>query len=491
MTPFLRAAEHGLDLIGRRDELCRLCSSDLLSSLSLDLVDEGAEVSACAPHIASVDRREGISQLGQEAVLGAVIQTEAAHECTEIGGLARCADHGHLESLVRAVAGSISRRARHGRGPDREGAARRWGAGHGNGRAVVGRRRQRIRDHRPRGARGVHGDVRRSREDRRRRVIHRDRLRSRGHEADEVGGGVNDRIAALMNREDARAVRAVGRVAREIASAVDLIVAALGAGGRLIFVGAGTSGRLGVLEAAECPPTFGTPPSRVQAIMAGGRASVFRSREGAEDDTRAGARAVRAGVRGGDVVVGVSASGVTPFVQGALAAARRAGAKTVLVSCNPARALLGRPSGAGGPAKASRRQTRKTANVIIAPAPGPEVLAGSTRLKAGTATKLILNTLTTASMARLGKVYGNRMVDVQPRSRKLRERAARLVAEIGAVPPARARRLLAAAGGRVPVAIVMARRDLPADAAARALRVAGSLRPVIERGGGEARFARR
>jgi len=297
------------------------------------------------------------------------------------------------------------------------------------------------------------------------------------------------RIAALMNREDARAVRAVGRVAREIASAVDLIVAALGAGGRLIFVGAGTSGRLGVLEAAECPPTFGTPPSRVQAIMAGGRASVFRSREGAEDDARAGARAVRARVRGGDVVVGVSASGITPFVRGALAAARRAGAKTVLVTCS--RPVFARPSGAGGPAKAPRRQIRKTADVIIAPAPGPEVLAGSTRLKAGTATKLILNTLTTASMARLGKVYGNRMVDVQPRSRKLRERAARLVAEIGAVPPARARRLLAAAGGRVPVAIVMARRDLPADAAARALRVAGSLRPVIERGGGEARFARR
>jgi N-acetylmuramic acid 6-phosphate etherase len=296
------------------------------------------------------------------------------------------------------------------------------------------------------------------------------------------------RIAALMNREDARAVRAVGRVAREVASAVDLIVAALGAGGRLVFVGAGTSGRLGVLEAAECPPTFGTPPGLVQAIMAGGRASVFRSREGAEDDARAGARAVRARVRGGDVVVGVSASGVTPFVRGALAAARRAGAKTVLVSCNPASALVGRASGADGAAKAPRRHTL---DVVIAPAPGPEVLAGSTRLKAGTATKLILNTLTTASMARLGKVYGNRMVDVQPRSRKLRERAARLVAEIGVVPPARARRLLAAAGGRVPVAIVMARRDLPADAAARALRVAGSLRPVIERGGGEARFPRR
>src|SRR6266571_9528252 len=280
-------------------------------------------------------------------------------------------------------------------------------------------------------------------------------------------------IASLMNREDARAVRAVGRVRHAIARAVDAIVAALAAGGRLFFVGAGTSGRLGVLEAAEGPPTFGTPPSLVQAIMAGGRSSVFRSREGAEDDARAGARAVQRRVRRGDVVVGVSASGVTPFVRGALAAGRRLGAATMLVVCNEAGAR-----GVG-------------AEVVIAPTPGPEVLAGSTRLKAGTATKLVLNTLTTASMARLGKMYGNRMVDLKPRSRKLRERAARLVAEIGAVPPARARRLLAAAGGRVPVAIVMARRDLPADAAARALRVAGSLRPVIERGGGEARFARR
>src|SRR5213592_1229182 len=278
-------------------------------------------------------------------------------------------------------------------------------------------------------------------------------------------------IASLMNREDARAVRAVGRVRHAIARAVDAIVAALAAGGRLFFVGAGTSGRLGVLEAAECPPTFGTPPSLVQAIMAGGRSSVFRSREGAEDDARAGARAVRRRVRRGDVVVGVSASGVTPFVRGALAAGRRLGAATMVVVCNPASAR-----GVG-------------ARVVIAPTPGPEVLAGSTRLKAGTATKLVLNTLTTASMARLGKVYGNRMVDVQPRSRKLRARAARLVAEIGGVSPARARQLLAAANGRVPVAIVMARRRLPADAAARALRVAGSLRPVIERGGGEARFA--
>jgi N-acetylmuramic acid 6-phosphate etherase len=293
------------------------------------------------------------------------------------------------------------------------------------------------------------------------------------------------RIAALMNREDVRAVRAVGRVARDIASAVDLIVQSLGAGGRLIFVGAGTSGRLGVLEAAECPPTFGTPPTRVQAIMAGGRASVFRSREGAEDDARAGARAVRARAGAGDVVVGVSASGVTPFVRGALAAARAADARTVLVTCNSAGATWGRRSGA------ANARAGGAVDVVIAPAPGPEVLTGSTRLKAGTATKLVLNTLTTASMARLGKVYGNRMVDVQPRSRKLRARATRLVAEIGGVSPARARQLLAAAAGRVPVAIVMARRDLPADAAARALRAAGSLRPVIEHGNGPARFPRR
>lgn len=288
------------------------------------------------------------------------------------------------------------------------------------------------------------------------------------------------RIAGLMNREDARAVRAVGRVTRDIAAAVDIIVRGVRAGGRLIFVGAGTSGRLGVLEAAECPPTFGTPPALVQAIMAGGRPSVFRSREGAEDDARAGARAIRARAGAGDVVVGVSASGVTPFVRGALAAARGVGARTVLVTCSSGHASSSRPSST----RLSPRRAQSAVDVVISPAPGPEVLAGSTRLKAGTATKLVLNTLTTASMARLGKVYGNRMVDVQPRSRKLRARAARLVAEIGGVSPARASRLLAAADGRVPVAIVMARRDLPADAAARALRAAGSLRSVIERRNG-------
>jgi N-acetylmuramic acid 6-phosphate etherase len=269
-------------------------------------------------------------------------------------------------------------------------------------------------------------------------------------------------IAVLMNREDRVAVAAVGRAAPAIAAAVQVIVAALGAGGRLFFVGAGTSGRLGVLEAAECPPTFGTRPGLVQAIMAGGRRSVFRSREGAEDDARAAARAVRARVRPGDVVVGVSASGVTPFVGGALATARARGAATVLVQCNAHR-------------------SRVAADVTIRAVPGPEVLAGSTRLKAGTATKLVLNTLTTASMTRLGKVYGNRMIDLQPRSAKLRARAERLVAEIAGVRPARARRALREARGRVRLAIVMARRNLPADAAARVLRAAGgSLRSVLE-----------
>ena len=271
-------------------------------------------------------------------------------------------------------------------------------------------------------------------------------------------------IAALMNREDRRAVLAVHRVRAAIASAVRLIVAALRGGGRLFFVGAGTSGRLGVIEAAECPPTFGTPPRLVQAIIAGGRGAVFRSREGAEDDERAARRAVRTRVRRGDVVVGISASGVTPFVRAALEAARRRGAATVLVTCNP--------HGLG----------RLADQVRIAPATGPEVLAGSTRLKAGTATKLVLNTLTTASMTGLGRIYGNRMVDLQPRSVKLRERALRLIAELAEVSPRRALQAFEESGGRVRVAIVMARNRWAAIEATRALEAAGgSLRVVLQK----------
>jgi N-acetylmuramic acid 6-phosphate etherase len=272
-------------------------------------------------------------------------------------------------------------------------------------------------------------------------------------------------IAALMNREDRRAVAAVGRVRPHIAAAVKQIVAALQKGGRLFFVGAGTSGRLGVLEAAECPPTFGTPPRLVQAIIAGGRGSVFRSREGAEDDEAAARRVVRARVRRGDVVVGVSASGVTPFVKTALTVARRQGAATVLVACNA--------EGAHG--------SRSAANLSVVPVTGSEVLAGSTRLKAGTATKLVLNTLTTAAMAGLGRVYGNRMVDLQPRSAKLYERALGLVAELGGVSRKRARAALRASGGRVRVAIVMASGGGNAVEAARALRAAGSLRSALQK----------
>jgi N-acetylmuramic acid 6-phosphate etherase len=269
-------------------------------------------------------------------------------------------------------------------------------------------------------------------------------------------------IARLMNRADRRAVRAVGRAAPALGRAVDLIVRALSRRGRLIFVGAGTSGRLGVLEAAECPPTFDTPPSLVQAVIAGGRRTVFRSSEGAEDDGPDGARQVRRRVRRGDVVVGIAASGVTPFVRAALREARRRGAATALVTCNPQ-----------VPASAAR--------VVIALAVGPEVLTGSTRLKAGTATKLALNTLTTASFARLGKVYGNRMVDLRPRSAKLRARALRLVRQLGRVSPREAARLLTAAGGSAKLAITMARLGVDApDARRRLKQTAGSLRRALE-----------
>jgi N-acetylmuramic acid 6-phosphate etherase len=270
-------------------------------------------------------------------------------------------------------------------------------------------------------------------------------------------------IARLMNRSERAAVAAVGRAAPAIGRAVELIVAALSRGGRLVFVGAGTSGRLGVLEAAECPPTFDTSPALVQAVIAGGPRAVFRSTEGAEDDAGQGAREIRRRARPGDVVVGIAASGVTPFVWGALRAARRRKAASVLVTCNP-------------------RVSRRAADVVIALATGAEVLAGSTRLAAGTATKLVLNTLTTAAFARLGKVYGNRMVDLRPRSAKLRARALALVSQIGKVSAREAARLLAAAGGRAKLAIVMARLDVTvAEGRRRLARARGSLRRVLEK----------
>jgi N-acetylmuramic acid 6-phosphate etherase len=257
-------------------------------------------------------------------------------------------------------------------------------------------------------------------------------------------------LARLMSRGGHEAARAVSRAAPALGRAVEVVAGALAGGGRLLFVGAGTSGRLGVLEAAECPPTFGTRPGQVQAVMAGGRGAVFRSREGAEDDAARGAGEVRRRVRRGDAVVGVTASGVTPFVRGALREARRRGAATVLVTCNPG-------------------VSRRVARVVVALATGPEALAGSTRLKAGTATKLALNTLTTGAFARLGRVLGHRMVGVRGRSAKLRARAVTLVCELGHVSPGRARRLLAAASGAVQAAVALARARRRAGRARRPL----------------------
>ena len=269
-------------------------------------------------------------------------------------------------------------------------------------------------------------------------------------------------IAKLMNQADRQAVAAVGHAAPVLGQAIELIAGALASGGRLFFVGAGTSGRLGVIEAAECPPTFDSSPSMVQAVIAGGRGAVFRSTEGAEDDAGAGQRQIARRARAGDVVVGIAASGVTPFVHGALREARRRAAATVLVTCNP-------------------DVSPRSARIVVALAVGPEVLAGSTRLKAGTATKLALNTLTTGAFARLGKVYGNRMVDLRPRSAKLRARALSIVQEVGGVRAPEAARLLKAAGGNAKLAIAMARLALPAGEARRRLRiVSGSLRRALE-----------
>ncbi|MCG3205876.1 MAG: N-acetylmuramic acid 6-phosphate etherase [Elusimicrobia bacterium] len=258
------------------------------------------------------------------------------------------------------------------------------------------------------------------------------------------------RALQIVNNEDAKVARSVRARLRSIEKAVQMIVASLQQGGRLFFIGAGTSGRLGILEAAECPPTFNTPPSMVQAFMAGGRSSVFRSKEGAEDRGSEGARIVRKNVRTGDVVVGIAASGVTPFVREGLTAANAQGAKTILVMCHST-------------------NLKSPARHVIAVKTGPEVIAGSTRLKAATATKMVLNMLTVVSMVQLGKVYGNRMVDLQPRSAKLENRATRLIMELGKVSEKRAQQLLDQSGGNAKTAIVMAKKKISKREAIRLL----------------------
>ncbi len=264
-----------------------------------------------------------------------------------------------------------------------------------------------------------------------------------------------DIVEGMLN-EDRKMLAAVQREKERIAVGVEIITQALRKGGRIIFVGAGTSGRLGVLESAEMPPTFGTSPDLVQAIMAGGKGAILKAREGVEDNYEEGARSVnRLRPTTKDVVIGVSASGMTQFVRGGLTRARRAGSKIVFVTCDPRMPEL-----------------QTFVDLTIAPAVGPEVIAGSTRLKAGTATKIVLNMLTTASMIRIGKTYGNLMVDVQMGSEKLRDRARRIIIIVTGLEYDEADQLLRRAHWNVKAAIVMQKGGLTLAQATARLRKA-------------------
>lgn len=266
--------------------------------------------------------------------------------------------------------------------------------------------------------------------------------------------------------ESLAAFRACRAAAADVARLADLVAQALRLGGRLVYVGAGTSGRLAMLDAVELTPTFGLPPEKVAVLLAGGDAAMFRAQEGAEDRTRDGAARIRAaGVSAQDVVVGVMASGRTPFVVAALAEARALGAATAAITCN---AL---PPGV-------------VVRVHVLLATGAEVLAGSTRMNAGTATKMALNALSLAAMVRLGKVYGNRMVDLRAGSEKLRDRALRLVRDLGHADDVAAAAALSASGGHVKTAVLMVRRHLTSREARRLLALHGdSLRAALGRAG--------
>jgi len=264
-----------------------------------------------------------------------------------------------------------------------------------------------------------------------------------------------DDIVEVMLNEDRKMMAAVQREHERIAVGVEMIASALRKEGRVVFVGAGTSGRLGVLESAEMPPTFSTDPTLVQAIMAGGRGAIFSAKEGVEDNYEEGARSImRVRPTKRDIVIGVSASGMTQFVRGALTRARRAGARIIFVTCDPATEL------------------QTFVDLTISPGVGAEVIAGSTRLKAGTATKMVLNMLTTGAMIRIGKTYGNLMVDVQTGSEKLKDRARRIVNIVTGLEYDDADKLLKRAHWNVKAAIVMQKTGLPYPKALSRLRKA-------------------
>jgi N-acetylmuramic acid 6-phosphate etherase len=267
----------------------------------------------------------------------------------------------------------------------------------------------------------------------------------------------------IMNEEDSKVAPAVREVLPAIARAVDVITARFQRGGRLIYVGAGTSGRLGVLDAVECVPTFSTPPSMVQGLIAGGDRAFVRAVEGAEDQADGGRRDLAAiNLTADDTVVGIAASGRTPYVIGALDYAREVGAATIAITCNSPAAVL------------------DAAEIAIPVLVGPEIITGSTRLKAGTAQKLVLNMLSTASMIRLGKVYGNLMVDVQITNQKLAERARRIVSEVTGVSTEAAGKLLDQTGGQVKPAIVVGLLGVSAEEAQDLLaQASGRLGEVI------------
>jgi N-acetylmuramic acid 6-phosphate etherase len=263
-------------------------------------------------------------------------------------------------------------------------------------------------------------------------------------------------VLEIINGEDRGVATAIEKEIPRIAEAVDAIAARVQMGGRLFYLGAGTSGRLGVLDAAECPPTFHVPPELVQGIIAGGERALSRATEATEDDPEIGKQDLLAnGFTGADALVGIAASGRTPYVLGAVAAARELGALTIGISCTPDSELS------------------QQVEIPITPLVGPEVIAGSTRMKAGTATKLVLNMISTAVMIQLGCVFGNLMVNVEPKNRKLEDRARRIIAEAAAVSYEDAAELMRDARGSVKTAIVMSRLSLDYDRAVARLSAAG------------------